>query len=42
MTRPFPAVMTQGIDEPSRFEGEVYDLEVTEGAIPAEIDGLLV
>lgn len=42
MTRPFPAVMTQGIDEPSRFEGGVYDLEVTEGAIPAEIDGLLV
>ncbi len=42
MTKPFPAVMTQGIDEPCRFEGEVFDLEVIEGAIPADLDGLLV
>ncbi|MEE4454347.1 carotenoid oxygenase family protein [Novosphingobium resinovorum] len=42
MTKAFPAIMTQGIDEPCRFEGEVFDLEVVEGAVPPELDGLLV
>jgi len=42
MTKAFPAIMTQGIDEPCRFEGEVFDLEVIEGAVPPELDGLLV
>ena len=42
MTKAFPAIMTQGIDEPCRFEGEVFDLEVVEGKVPAELDGLLV
>ncbi|EGY02493.1 9-cis-epoxycarotenoid dioxygenase [Nitrospirillum viridazoti Y2] len=42
MTKAFPPIMTQGIDEPCRFEGEVYDLEVAEGSVPTEIDGLLV
>ena len=35
MTRPFPKSPTfMTIDEPFRFEGELYDLEV-EGEIPA-------
>ncbi|KQM20807.1 carotenoid oxygenase family protein [Novosphingobium sp. Leaf2] len=42
MTKAFPAMMTQGIDEPCRFEGEVFDLEVIEGEIPPSLDGLLV
>jgi carotenoid cleavage dioxygenase len=42
MAKLFPPIMTLGIDEPSRFEGEVFDLEVTHGAIPPEIDGLFV
>ena len=42
MTKAFPAIMTQGIDEPCRFEGEVFDLEVVEGSVPTELDGLLV
>ncbi|HEU4960744.1 MAG TPA: carotenoid oxygenase family protein [Sphingomonas sp.] len=42
MTKAFPAIMTKGIDEPCRFEGEVFDLEVIEGEVPAELDGLLV
>ena len=42
MTKAFPAIMTQGIDEPCRFEGEVFDLEVVEGTVPTELDGLLV
>ena len=31
-----------GIDEPCRFDLEVFDLEIIEGAVPDEIDGLLV
>lgn len=42
MTKAFPAIMTQGIDEPCRFEGEVFDLEVVEGEIPSDLDGLMV
>jgi len=42
MTKPFPSIMRMGIDEPSRFEGEVFDLEVAEGRIPEDIDGLYV
>jgi len=39
MTTPFPKSPTfSTIDEPFRFEGELYDLEV-EGQIPAELDG---
>lgn len=30
------------IDEPCRFDLEVFDLEIIEGAVPDEIDGLLV
>lgn len=39
MTKPFPKSPTfMTIDEPFRFEGELFDLEV-EGEIPAELDG---
>ena len=39
MTQPFPKSPTfLTIDEPFRFEGELFDLEV-EGQIPAELDG---
>lgn len=39
MTTPFPRSPTfMTIDEPFRFEGELFDLEV-EGEIPAELDG---
>lgn len=39
MTTPFPKSPTfMTIDEPFRFEGELYDLEV-EGQIPKELDG---
>ncbi len=39
MTTPFPKSPTfLTIDEPFRFEGDLYDLEV-EGTIPAELDG---
>lgn len=39
MTTPFPKSPTfMTIDEPFRFEGDLYDLEV-EGEIPAELDG---
>jgi carotenoid cleavage dioxygenase-like enzyme len=40
MTTPFPKSPTfMTIDEPFRFEGDLYDLEVVEGAIPPELDG---
>ena len=42
MTQAFPPIMSIGIDEPSRFEGEVFDLEVIEGEIPSELDGLFI
>ena len=39
MTRPFPQSPTfKTIDEPFRFEGELFDLEV-DGEIPAALDG---
>ena len=39
MTKPFPKTPTfMTIDEPFRFEGELFDLEV-EGRIPAELSG---
>lgn len=39
MTAPFPKSPTfMTIDEPFRFEGDLYDLEV-EGTIPPELDG---
>lgn len=39
MTKPFPKSPTfMTIDEPFRFEGELFDLEV-EGEIPPELDG---
>jgi len=38
----FPPEVTMGIDEPCRFDLEVFDLEIIEGAVPDEIDGLLV
>lgn len=39
MTQPFPKSPTfSTIDEPFRFEGQLYDLEV-EGKIPEELDG---
>ena len=39
MTTPFPKSPTfMTIDEPFRFEGELFDLEI-EGALPAELDG---
>ena len=39
MTKPFPHTPTfMTIDEPFRFEGELFDLEV-EGTIPDELDG---
>src|SRR5690606_40518136 len=40
MTTPFPPSPTfSTIDEPFRFEGDLYDLEVMEGRIPQELDG---
>jgi carotenoid cleavage dioxygenase len=40
MTTPFPKSPTfSTIDEPFRFEGELYDLEVIQGRIPAELNG---
>jgi carotenoid cleavage dioxygenase len=42
MTKMFPPIMSRGIDSPSRFEGEVFDLEVLEGEVPKSIDGLFV
>lgn len=40
MTTPFPPSPTfSTIDEPFRFEGDLYDLEVMEGSIPQELDG---
>jgi carotenoid cleavage dioxygenase len=41
MTAPFPAPMKFGQDEPLRFEGEIIDLELIEGEIPADLEGLL-
>lgn len=41
MTAAFPAPMKFGQDEPLRFEGEIIDLEVIEGEIPADLEGLL-
>lgn len=39
MTTPFPKSPTfMTIDEPFRFEGELFDLEI-EGELPAELDG---
>ena len=39
MTKPFPKTPTfMTIDEPFRFEGEIFDLEI-EGEVPAELDG---
>ncbi len=39
MTKPFPKTPTfMTIDEPFRFEGEIFDLEV-EGEIPSALDG---
>ena len=39
MTQPYPRTPTfLTIDEPFRFEGECFDLEV-EGRIPPELDG---
>lgn len=40
MTQAFPPPMRLGIDEPGRFEGEVIDLEVSEGEIPRGLQGL--
>lgn len=40
MTAAFPAAMRFGIDEPGRFEGEIIDLEVSEGEIPRDLAGL--
>jgi len=42
MTKPFPAPLVEGMDEPCRFDIEVYDLEIIEGVVPTDIDGLLV
>jgi hypothetical protein len=41
MTAPFTAPMKFGQDEPLRFEGEIIDLELIEGEIPADLEGLL-
>lgn len=38
----FPAPMKFGLDEPLRFEGGIADLEILEGAIPADLQGLYV
>lgn len=40
MTQAFPPMMRLGIDEPGRFEAEIIDLEVSEGKIPGELNGL--
>lgn len=42
MTKPFPAPLAEGMDDPCRFDIEVHDLEIVAGAVPADIDGLLV
>ncbi|WP_322047946.1 carotenoid oxygenase family protein [Paraburkholderia sp. J67] len=42
MAATFPAPMKFGFDEPLRFEGEISDLEILEGAVPADLDGLYV
>lgn len=42
MTGPFPPMMRLGIDEPCRLEGEIVDVEVSEGAIPRDLAGLFV
>ena len=40
MTRPFPETMTfTGHDAPSRIEGDVHDLVVSEGELPAGLNG---
>lgn len=40
MTTPYPPSPTfSTIDEPFRFEGDLYDLEVIQGRIPASLDG---
>jgi carotenoid cleavage dioxygenase len=40
MTGPFPPPLRLGFDEPCRFEGEILDLEVSEGQIPRDLDGI--
>lgn len=42
MAKTFPPEITMGMDEPCRFDIEVFDLEVLEGTVPADIDGLFV
>jgi carotenoid cleavage dioxygenase len=42
MARAFPAELTAGMDEPCRFDMEVFDLEVVEGTVPTGLDGLFV
>jgi len=40
MTKPFPDTPTfAGFNAPIRLEGEIFDLEVVEGEIPAALDG---
>jgi carotenoid cleavage dioxygenase len=34
MTKPFPAPLIEGMDEPCRFDIEVYDLEIVEVLCP--------
>jgi carotenoid cleavage dioxygenase len=41
MTKPFPPIMFRGVDEPLRLEGDVFDLEVFEGSVPDDIDGMM-
>lgn len=40
MAEAFPAVMKLGFDQPLRFEGEIVDLEVIQGAVPTDLHGL--
>lgn len=40
MTKPFPPMMFRGVDEPLRLEGEIFDLEVHEGTVPADLEGM--
>ena len=42
VTKPFPAMFAVGIDEPCRFDVDVDDLEVVDGEVPSDIDGLFV
>lgn len=42
MAKAFPPDLTSGMDEPCRFDLEVFDLEVVDGEVPAGIDGLFV